>query len=175
MEIKSEEVESIKTVGKLNDYDVKIVKTFGGFYCAVGKKTKHSKSPECLCAGSHIALLNYELSKQFGSSFEPIMQKSEQEAFENVEEKTDKLPNDFINKGLQLFVLSKSNNIDFILYKNGLTIAEYKGEIIQDSLVIKKSNFRKDLFQGDLELAKILSNEIKIKANELDLSNISVK
>ena len=50
MEIKPDEVEEIKVIGKLNGEDVKLIKTHGGFHVAMGKKDKKSYKAEALAA-----------------------------------------------------------------------------------------------------------------------------
>ena len=77
MEIKPNEVDEVKVIGKLNGDDVKLVKTHGGFHIAMGKKDKKSNKAEALAAGSHQALVAYQIEKIHGNDFEPTIFKSE--------------------------------------------------------------------------------------------------
>ena len=171
MDIKPAEVESIKTIGRLHDDEVKLIRTFGGFNVAIGKKKKGSK-PEALAAGSHIALVNHQLIKQFKTAFEPILAKSEHEQLPLVKDESNLLPNDLYNRGLELYVLSKNNNIDFILYKHGITLAQYNTEINGDVLEVKNYHFKKHLLPNHNEVVEVLAKSMQNKINELGLTRV---
>lgn len=171
MDILPNEVESVETLGKLFDDDVKMVKTLGGFFLAVGKKNKNSKKAEALAAGSHPAIVGHQLYKDFGSDFQPIVAKSEHDRKPDVEEKTHYLPSDSIKNGLQLFALSKGNDMEFVLYKYGITLGKYTAEAIGNSLTIKDKYFKKSM-QADKEIAVAISRAMKDKAYEYNLSKI---
>lgn len=173
MDILPDEVESIKTIGNLHGDEVKIVKTYGGYHIAVGKKKKSSKKSEALAAGSHQALVAHQLQKEYGSDFQPAIFKSEHDQLEKVEVKTEYLPSDMISKGVELYTLSKGNKIDFVLYKHGLTIGEYKSEVEDKTLVIKKGGFNnKEMVTEELKTAKAISRAIKDKVHDLSLKGV---
>ncbi|MDD5650666.1 MAG: ferritin-like domain-containing protein [Candidatus Nanoarchaeia archaeon] len=172
MEIKADEVEEVKIIGHLNGSDVKMLKTFGGFYVGIGKKNKNSKNPEALAAGSHPALINFQLEREFKNNFEPILCKNEHERLPKIENKNNNLSKSSLDKGLELFILSKDNEIDFIVNKFGFKVGEYKTEIKDNSLVLKKSEFNKEIFKVNSELAKSLAISMIDKANELKLDEI---
>ena len=172
MEIKPEEVESIKIIGTLFDNDVKIVKTVGGFNVAIGKKKKGSKNAEAIAAGSHPAIVCHQISKQFGSDFKPALAKSEHDQLAKVEDKTLCLPSSAINNGMALYTLSKGSNVDFVLSKHGLTLAEYNSEIEENSLVIKKHRIN---LEADKDIAESISRAMREKAYELNLSEVKRK
>ncbi len=173
MEIQPNEVESVKTIGNLHGDEVKVVKTFGGFYVAVGKKTKASKKSEALAAGSHQALVSHQLGKEYGSDFEPAIFKSESDQLEKVESKTEYLPASLIAKGVELFTLSKGSKVDFVLYKHGITIGQYSGEIENQSLVIKSGGFtHKDAIAETGKTAKAMARALKDKVHDLKLKGV---
>lgn len=172
MDIQPNEVESVKTIGNLNGDEVKVVKTYGGFYVAVGKKKKNSKKAEALAAGSHQALVAHQLGKEYGADFEPAIFKSEADQLEKVESKTDYLPADMIAKGLELFTLSKNGKVDVVLYKRGLTLGQYTGEIEDKSLILKSHDFNKEVVGNDFRIAKAFSRALKDKVHELALKGI---
>jgi hypothetical protein len=172
MEIQPNEVESVKTIGNLNGDEVKIVKTYGGFYVAVGKKKKSSKKSEALAAGSHQALVSHQLGKEYGSDFEPAIFKSEADQLEKVEAKTEFLPSNLISKGVELFILSKGSNVDIVLYKRGITLGHYTAEIADQSLVLKSCDFNKQADLGDFNTAKAMARAMKEKVHELSLKGI---
>lgn len=173
MNILPNEVESIKVIGNLHGDEVKVVKTYGGFYVAVGKKRQSARKAEALAAGSHQALVAHQLTKEFGSDFEPAIFKSEQDQLEKVEVKTEFLPSEMIRKGVELFVLSKSNKIDVILYKHGLTLGAYHAEIEDQALVLKSGGFDyKEVVGKDKSTANAVSRAIKEKVHELGLKGV---
>lgn len=173
MDISPNEVKEIKSVGNLHGDEVKMVVTDGGFHLFVGKKKKTSKKSEVLAASSHRALGLHQIQKEFGADFEPMILKNEQGQVEKVEEKTEYLPSEMIAKGVELFTLSKGSKIDFILYKHGLTIGEYSGEIQDKTLVITKGGFsHKDAIVETGKTAKAMSRAVKDKVHELKLKGV---
>jgi len=171
MDIKPKEVESVKTIGNLFENDVKLVKTIGGFYLAIGKKKKNSRKTEALAAGSHQAIVAHQLCKEYGSDFQPAIFKSVQDQLERVEDKTNYLPRISIEKGVELYTLSKSNKFEFILCKRGITIGKYDAETDGKSLILKNNYFNSEV-RADRRTAEALSKAMKDKAYELGLSEI---
>lgn len=172
MDILPNEVESVRTIGRLFDDEVKMVKTRGGFHVAVGKKKKRTKKSEALAAGSHEAIVAHQLSKEYGSDFQPAIFKSERERLEDVENKTEYLPREAIEKGIELYTLSKGNKLQFILYKHGLTLGEYVAEASNGSLVIKNHRFNNDMVKSEKKTAEAMSRAMRDKMAELNLSKI---
>ncbi|HBI01517.1 MAG TPA: hypothetical protein DDY18_07820 [Flavobacterium sp.] len=173
MNILPSEVESIKVIGNLHGDDVKVVKTHGGFYVAVGKKKKSSSQAEALAAGSHQALVAHQLTKEYGADFEPAIFKSEQDQLEKVEARTEYLPSEMIAKGVELYILSKGNKIDFVLYKHGLTLGQYSSEIEDQTLVLKNGGFDyKEVVDKNVGTAKGIARALKEKVHELNLKGI---
>lgn len=173
MEIQPNEVESVKTIGNLHGDEVKVVKTYGGFYVAVGKKKKNSKKSEALAAGSHQALVAHQLGKEYGSDFEPAIFKSEQDQLEKVESKTEYLPSELISKGIELFTLTKGGKVDFVLYKRGITIGQYSGEVQDQSLVLTSGGFsHKDAVAGSFKTAKAMARAVKDKVHDMNLKGV---
>lgn len=172
MEILPKEIESIKTIGNLYDNDVKLIKTFGGFHLAIGKKKKTSRKAEVLTGGSHPAIVAHQLSKEYGADFNPAIFKSEREALEDVENKSEYLPHSDLQKGMELYTLSKGNKIEFVLYKHGLTLGKYDAEIENKSLVLKNQYFKRDMLKAEKETANAISKAMKDKVYELNLKGI---
>ena len=173
MDIQPNEVESVKTVGTLHGDDVKIVKTFGGYHIAIGKKNKSAKKAEALAAGSHAGLVSHQLSKEYGSDFAPAIFKSEQDQLEKVEVKTEYLSSDMIAKGVELFTLSKGSKIDFLLVKHGLTLGQYSGEIEDKTLVIKSGGFTNpEAISSEFKTAKAMARAVKDKVHDLKLTGV---
>jgi hypothetical protein len=173
MDVLPNEVKEVKTVGTLHGDEVKMVVTDGGFHIFVGRKNKTAKKSEALAASSHRALGMHQLSKEYGSDFEPAIFKSEHDQLEKVETKTEYLPSEMIAKGVELFTLSKGNKVDFVLYKHGLTIGEYSGEIENKTLVIKSGGFtHKDAIVEGFKTAKAMARAVKDKVHDLKLKGV---
>lgn len=136
--IKPEEVESIKVIGELHGEDVKVIKTIGGFFVAVGRKSKNKKTVEPLAAGSHTALVSHQLDKQFKSEFRPAMFKSESEVLPVVKEYTKKLPQELVDGGYELFTLTKNEKVNFIATKRGAEVLNFEGSISVDGVELDR-------------------------------------
>ena len=132
MEIKPSEVESVKIIGSLHGDDVKLIKTVGGFFCAVGKKSKHKKTVEPLAAGSHSALVSHQIEKEYKSEYKPMIMKSEHDAQPKVEEFTKKLPQEMVDKGYQLYSLTKAEKVNFIATRVGLEVVNLGANVTAD-------------------------------------------
>lgn len=173
MDILPNEVKEIKTVGTLHGDDVKMVVTDGGFHVFIGKKNKSAKKSEALAASSHRGLGMHQLQKEYGSDFEPAIFKSEHDQLEKVETKTEYLPSEMIQKGIELFTLTKGNKINFVLYKHGLTLGEYEGEIENKTLMIKKGGFNnKEAISETGKTAKAMARAIKDKVHDMKLKGV---
>lgn len=171
MEIKPNEVEEVKIIGKLNGDDVKLVKTHGGFHIAMGKKDKKSHKAEAIAAGNHAGLVAYQVEKMHGQDFEPAIFKSETEQLPKVEDMTDNLPDMAKNAGIEVYILSKLNHLDFVMCKSGIEIAKYEAEFSGQDLTIKDYSFRPSLSPNQF-LAQALAKAIDGKMKELNLKNI---
>lgn len=174
MEIKPDEVEEVKVIGKLHDDDVKLVKTKGGFYVAIGKKKKESNKADALAAGSHQALVAYQVEKMHGQSFQPVINKSESEKLPEVEDLSNILPNLAKNSGLELFVLEKYNHIDFVFCKHGVELAKYETYHEDKSLKVKNYNF-KGFMSPNKFVSEAIAYAMQKKMNELGLKKIERK
>lgn len=174
MEIKPNEVEEVKVIGKLNGDDVKMIKTQGGFHVAMGKKDKKSHKAEALAAGSHQALVAYQIEKMHGAEFEPCIYKSEAEQLPQVEDKSSVLPDMAKNSGIELYVLSKFNHIDFILCKNNIELAKYETEYSGQDLTVKDYSFRSSLTPNKF-VSQALARVMDEKMKELGLNKVIKK
>lgn len=174
MEIKPSEVEEVKVIGKLHEDDVKLVKTKGGFYVAIGKKKKDANKADALAAGSHQALVAHQVEKMHGQSFQPVMAKSEAEKLPEVEDMSDILPDMAKNSGLELFVLEKYNHVDFVFCKHGIELAKYETYHEGDSLKIKEYNF-KGFISPNKFVSEAIAYAMQKKMKELGLSKIERK
>lgn len=171
MEIKPNEVEEVKVIGKLHGDDVKIIRTYGGFNIAMGKKEKNSRKADALAAGSHQALVAYQIEKMYGKDFEPAIFKSESEQMPKVEDKTPQLPDIMKNAGIEMYVVSKFNNLDFVMVKNGVELAKCETEARGTDLILKKQSQR-DSISPNKSLAQIFASAFESEMKKKGLNRV---
>lgn len=133
MQIKPSDVADIQEIGDLEGEPVQLVRTTGGFHMAVGRR-KGKKDSEILAAGSHAAIVKYNVEKQY-KGFRPNLEKSEQET-DMVTEHSTLLSKSAINEGFSLLSLEKPNKIEYIITKNNQEYTNFKAEIVGSKMVI---------------------------------------
>jgi hypothetical protein len=138
IEIKPSEIDSVDSIGDLAGEQVKLVKTKGGLYIAVGRP-RGKKKEEVIAAGSHPAIVRYNIEKSF-SEFRPSMMKSESGEESLVAGMTDLLPLKMRSSGYDLYVVKKSNEVDFILTKSQIEVLRYNGHLVDSDLVVSKTD-----------------------------------
>jgi hypothetical protein len=138
IEIKPSEIESVDSIGELDGEQVKLVKTRGGLYIAVGRP-RGKKKEEVIAAGSHPAIVKYNIEKSF-AEFQPAMMKSEAGEESIVAGMSDLLPADMRKSGYDLYVLRKSNAVDFVLTQSQIEVISFPGYLIDSDLILFKSD-----------------------------------
>lgn len=139
MEIKPSEIDTVDMIGDLDGEGVQLVRTKGGLYVAVGKPRGKSKG-EVLAAGSHPAIVRYNIEKSF-SSFQPAMMKSEQtEGHSIVTGMSEFLPKGMRDKGYDFYAIKKSNTYDFMLTKSNIEVLKYQAQSVDSDIVISKAD-----------------------------------
>lgn len=121
MEILPSEIDEVEHIGEMENDQVKLVRTVGGLYIAVGKPKGKNKD-EVLAAGSHSAIVKYNVQKNF-REFRPAMEKSEKPQ-DKVTSATSLLPAELKQKGYDLYRLEKSTGVDLLITKHNLDIAK---------------------------------------------------
>jgi hypothetical protein len=160
-----EDVESVKIIGSLNGKEVKLIRTFGGFHIAVGKKNKYGKDVEALSAGSHPGLVNYKIMEEF-EDFEPLMAKSEGEIQEEICDYSEILPNEIRNDGLEMFSLGKGEDITFVVTKYGVDIRKIEAQVdSQDKALLLNKGISNPQF-SQLPYNHVLLEHIVFMMNE---------
>jgi hypothetical protein len=173
MDIKPDEIKKIKIVGDLNGDKVKMLVTKGGFHLFVGKKRATNQKMEALTASSHKAIGMHQLEKEF-PNFKPVMNKSEYESAEKLEEHTSILPESMLKNGYEIYTLKKHNNVNFVLCKYGIDIMNYNGLIIDNELSLKKNQISNTNDVDNKVLSKCMTKLIEtfIQNNNIDKINI---
>lgn len=143
MNITPNEIAEIEDIGTLDGSPVKMIRTKGGFVIAVGKP-KGKMQDEALSAGSHPAIVKYNLEKMH-PGFQPSLMKSENFNDSAVVEKhSHYLSNELRKSGHDLYSVQNGTEIDFHITKRQLKVAIVRGQIEGDSIVFKDLSVGKE-------------------------------
>lgn len=136
LEIRPSEIDFVDSIGDLDGEKVKLVKTKGGLYIAVGKpRGKHKE--EVIAAGSHPAIVRFNIEKSF-SSFQPAMMKSESGDESLVAEAANLLPEDMRSDDYSLYVIKKSQEVEIVLTKSQIEVLGYQATLNGSDLVVSR-------------------------------------
>lgn len=167
MQINPSEIDSVEEVGSLNNSPVKIVRLKGGFHIAIGKN-RGKALEEALAAGSHPAIVKYNLQKQF-RDFRPALMKNEQsQNIAVVEKHTKHLSQELQKSGHDLYSIQNGLNIEFQLTKYDVKAGNAQASIEDGGIVMNKM----DLSQ---EFAHALAGAVADKAVSCKVSKIGIK
>jgi hypothetical protein len=144
MKITPDEIAAIEDAGMLDQSPVRMIRTKGGFWIAVGKPRGKFKE-EALSAGSHPAIVKFNLSKQY-PQFEEALMKSEDfiHANSTVEQHSHFLSEDLRKSGHDVFSVQSGPEITFHVTKHGVEVGKASGAMLENSLVIKSISGRKE-------------------------------
>lgn len=143
MEITPQEIDSIEEAGMLDGSPVKMIRTKGGFWIAVGKPKGKFKE-EALSAGSHPAIVKFNVEKQH-PDFQPSLMKSELLSDNTIVEKhSHYLSDDLRKSGHDVYSVQKGDNVEFHVTKNNINISSVKGIIEKDALRIQSLDTSKE-------------------------------
>ena len=143
MQIKPEDIDKIEEAGTLNGNTVKLIRTTGGFWICVGKK-KNSNADEALAAGSHPAIVKFNMEKQF-PEFQPVMMKSEDHLDSTVEKHSHFLSDDLRKSGHDIFSIQTGNEVEFHVTKHNAQVALVTGFVDGEHLTIETLKIPKEL------------------------------
>lgn len=141
MNISPNEIDSIEEAGTLDGQTVKLIRTKGGFWIAVGQPKGKIRS-EALGAGSHPAIVKYNIEKQY-PGFQPIMMKSEFGQKEVVESHSHFLSDELRKSGHDIYSVQNGPSIDFHVTKHNMKVSTINGNLVEDSLVLAKLDLDK--------------------------------
>lgn len=142
MQITANDIDRVEEAGTMCGNPVKMVRTKGGFWIALGKrKGKHLE--EALAAGSHPAIVKYNLEKQY-SEFQPNMMKSESAIEPVVEKHSHFLDEDLRKGGYDIFSIQSGPAIEFQVTKQNACIATVNSSIDKDHLFIQELSIPKE-------------------------------
>lgn len=143
MNIKPNEVDRVEEAGTMHGSPVKLIRLKGGFWICIGRKKGHS-AEEALAAGSHPAIVKYNMEKQF-PEFQPIMMKSEDNIEPIVEKHSHYLSEDLRKSGHEIYSLQTGNEVEFHVTKQNSQIATVTGFHDGTHLTIETLNIPKEM------------------------------
>jgi len=143
MQIKPEDIDRVEEAGTLNGDIVKLIRTTGGWWIGIGKKRKQG-SPEALAAGSHPAIVKFNMEKQF-PEFQPVMMKSEDHLESTVEKHSHFLTEDLRKSGHDIFSIQTGNEVEFHVTKHNAQVALVTGFVDGEHLTIETLKIPKEL------------------------------
>jgi hypothetical protein len=147
MNITPNEIHSIEEAGSIDSTPVKMIRTKGGFWIAVGKP-KGKFREEALAAGSHPAIVKFNLEKQY-PGFEPAMMKSENFNDSTVVEKHSHfLSEDLRKSGHDIYSVQDGEAVSFHITRHNSKIAVVNGIVEKDFLIIKELNIPTEFSRG---------------------------
>jgi hypothetical protein len=143
MRIEPSEIAEVQDAGELDGSPVKLVRTKGGFWIATGRPMGKSMD-QALSAGSHPAIVRYNVEKQF-PTFRPAMMKSLAFGPESlVLEHTDGLSEELKKSGHELYTVQTGDKVEAILALQGMKIADAVCVINGDCLQTQKINMNSE-------------------------------
>jgi hypothetical protein len=175
VEIKQDEIKEVKKIGKLNGDDVKLIALKGGFHIGMGKKEKNSNKIDILAVGSHPALISHQISKQYPSSFEQTLQKSEMDTMPSIEEYSHHLTKSQKDVlGLDIYIMKKNEKVEFKVTQHNLDVFTIEANEMNGILELNKTESHSETINkmNKKELSKSLEKSIKEYAKK---NNVNIK
>lgn len=168
MNITPDQIDSIDNIGTLDGNPLKMVKLIGGFYVCVGKP-KGKFQEEALGAGSHPAIVKYNIEKQY-PGVEITMMKSELLSDGSIVDKHSHfLSSDLRKSGHDIYSIQSGLNINFYITKQNMNIATVEGKLEKNSITIEKLDFPPQFSKGMAGAS--IEKAMACKAQKIRLGN----
>jgi hypothetical protein len=166
MQITPNEIAHVEEAGSLNASPVKLIKTKGGFWIAVAKPRGKIKE-EAVAAGSHPAIVRYNLEKQF-PDFEPSLMKSEHYNDAAIVDKHSHFLSDDLRKsGHDLYSVQEGTTVSFKITHQNIEKHQASGYMSGRDLIIN------NISKMDQAMVRAVAGAVAEKA--LDMKAASVK
>lgn len=146
MQLTPNDVSSIEDIGTLSGNPVKMVRTKGGFWIALARK-RGKISEEAIGAGSHPAIVKYNIEKQF-PEFEPKLMKSEGYIEPIVEKHSHFLSEDLRKSGHDIFSIQTGPTVEFQITKHNSNVASISGNVDADHLYLNDIKMPKEFCEA---------------------------
>lgn len=143
MNILPNEIAEIQDIGTMDGSPVKMLRLKGGFIIATGKPRGKFRD-EAIAAGSHPAIVRYQLEKQY-PTFQPVLQKSENMAdLAKVEKHSHYLSDSLRKSGHDIFSIQTPGKIEFQITKQNVALHSVESQLRNGSMVFDKINIGKE-------------------------------
>jgi hypothetical protein len=147
MNITPDEIDIVEEAGMLDGGPVKMIRTKGGFWIAVGKPRGKFKE-EAIAAGSHPAIVKYNVEKQF-PGFQPAMMKSEYFSDGAVVDKHSHFLSEPLRKsGHDVYSVQVGGDVNFMVTRNGLNVYSVDGQLRNGALEIRRSSIPEEFHRA---------------------------
>lgn len=161
------EIEHIEDAGMLDKHPVKMIRTRGGFWIAIGKP-KGKYKEEALAAGSHPAVVKFNLEKQY-PEYQPALMKSEGMTDTSVvDEHSHWLSDDLRKSGHGIYSIQNGSIIEFHITKNNAKVSSVMSHLERDSIVI-------DSVATPKEFVRALAGATAEKAMSCNASKVKIQ
>jgi len=143
MQLTPNEIDSVEDAGVLDGSAVKLLRTKGGFWMAIGKARGKFKD-EALAAGSHPAIVMYQMERQY-PGFQPAMMKSELMSDASRADRHSHYLSDSLRKsGHELYSIRLGDKIEFQISKDNVKIHSVESRIENGAMVFDKVQIGKE-------------------------------
>jgi len=167
MRITPEEIDTVEEAGTMNGGPVKLIRTKGGFWIALGRK-KGKVVEEALTAGSHSAIVKYNMEKEF-PDYQPSLMKSEGAVEAIVNKHSHYLSDDLKKSGHDVYSIQAGANVEFHITHGNSQVAKVNAVIDNDHILIRELDFPKEFAKSMagavLEKAISCKKGLKLKKN----------
>ncbi len=160
LEISPADIAEIEECGELNGSPVKMIKTTGGYYIAIGKDAKGKMKP--IGTGPHKAICEFMIEKM-NPGFRPLIVKNEGDNPE-VTDLTKNLDEDIIARGYNLYAVKENE------YNSKVVLSHHLAEVASVDVLVygdlasmsapvfnsdyRVSGLRKSFYEGVLSVAE---------------------
>lgn len=145
LEISPADIAEIEECGELNGSPVKMIKTTGGYFVAIGKDKRGNMRP--VGTGPHRAICEFMVEK-LNPEFRPLIAKNEGENPE-VTDLTKNLDEDKIVRGYNLYAVKENE------YRNKVILSHHLAEVASADLEVSGdlASMSTPIFNGDYRLS----------------------
>lgn len=169
MNITPGEIDSIDNIGTLDGNPLKMLRTKGGFFICIGRP-KGQMSETALGAGSHPAIVKYNIEKQY-PQVQIAMMKSEALSDGSIVDKhSHHLSHDLRKSGHDIYSVQKGSQITFHITKQNVDISKVDGYLENDYILFKNINFPKEFAKSIA--GACVEKAITCKAKKLKLGSM---
>lgn len=167
MKLNQGDIASIEDFGEINGKLVQLITTKGGFRIAMGI-APGSKEEICLTAGSHPAIIRFNLMKQFKSYAPSMMKSASYNDMAIVENHSHFLSEDLRKSGHEIHSIQSGNSISYHISKLGIKVLDVETYIQDKTIVIP-------YLKADKKFVKCLAGAVTEKAAALKLSKLKIE